>query len=563
MRVTATTKWILPLLLATAGCQGEMDVFTDDITTPKPGITIPTRPDPGTPAVFQHAKPTLRRLTSSEYRNTVQDVLGAGYMVPASLPQDASTNGWMSIAMSSISVSQSGVDKYEVAAFEIAEHVIGSPTKRAALVNCGSDNPLELTCMREFVASVGAKLWRRPMTEQEVNAYAQPALTAATTLDSFDEGLKFALAGLLQSPNFVYRTEYGEPDPDRPGLRKLTGYEVASKLSYLIWGTAPSDYTIGLAESGKLSTPAQIRSEAERMLASQRARETLNEFWGEYLEIGGINDVVKDQFVYPEFGPGLASDMREETLRFMEYLVFDARADMRDMFTSRVTFVNPALAELYRLPAELTPARDFEQIEMPLDMERQVVLGQASVLTVQSHVVATSPTYRGKFIKTALLCDPPPPPPPSVVAILPEADPNVGEQTLRQRLEDYFAEPSCGACHQLTDVIGFSLENFNGIGRFRTKDNGLPIDSTGNYKGETFTNMVGFTDLLAKDPDAMNCMVRRSYRHVVGRVEGEADEPLVQEIEAKYLASGYVFKEMLLDIVGSEAFLWVSDEEAQ
>jgi len=135
MRVTATTKWILPLLLATAGCQGEMDVFTDDITTPKPGITIPTRPDPGTPAVFQHAKPTLRRLTSSEYRNTVQDVLGAGYMVPASLPQDASTNGWMSIAMSSISVSQSGVDKYEVAAFEIAEHVIGIEMQPDAVEN--------------------------------------------------------------------------------------------------------------------------------------------------------------------------------------------------------------------------------------------------------------------------------------------------------------------------------------------------------------------------------------------------------------------------------------------
>lgn len=539
-----------------------MGIFADSAPDDVKVIPGTTAPVPDGPAVYRHAAPTLRRLTSTEYRNTIQDVLGAGYMVPAALPPDAATNGWMSIAMSSISVSQSGVDKYETAAFEIAEHVITSPSKRALLVTCATDSVQNVECLRDFVATVGPKLWRRPMTDLEIDAYTQPGMEAAATLESFDEGLKFALAGLLQSPNFVYRTEYGEPDPDRPGLRKLTGTEVASKLSYLIWGTAPSDYTLGLASSGKLSTPAQLRSEAERMLASQRARETMNAFWSEYLELEPITSLIKDRFVYPEFDAALASDMREETLRFMEFLVFDARADMREMFTSRTTFVNPELAALYRLPADLTPARDFEQIEMPVEMERQGVLGHASVLTVQSHVVATSPTYRGKFIKTALLCDPPPPPPPTVVTVLPEADPNAGQQTLRQRLEDYFAEPACGACHQLTDVVGFSFENFNAIGRYRTKDNDLPIDATGSYKGESFTNMVGFSELLAKDPDAMNCMVRRSYRHVMGRVEGDADEPLVREIEAKYLASGYQFKEMLLDIVESDAFLWVRDEEA-
>ncbi|MEZ4458541.1 MAG: DUF1592 domain-containing protein [bacterium] len=563
MRTRANLRWVLPLLVAT-GCTGEIGIFADSIPEGSSIGDNPSNPsNPSTPAEFQHADPTMRRLTSTEYRNTVQDVLGAGYMVPESLPPDAATNGWTSIAMSSITVSPSGVDQYEAAGFELAEHVIGTPTLRNAIVPCADGNPLDLACMRQMVENIGPKLWRRPMTEMEVNAYAQPGAIAAQTLGSFDEGAKFALAGLLQSPNFLYRIEYGEPDPERPGLRKLTGYEVASKLSYLIWGTVPSEYTLQLARDGKLSTPEQIRDEAERMLAAQQAREHMGDFWDEYLELTHLETQVKDSFVYPDFTPGLASEMRQETLKFMEYLVFDERADMREMFTSRTTFVNPRLAEIYRLPAELTPARDFEQIEMPVDAHRQGILGHASILTVQSHAVATSPTYRGKFIKTALLCDPPPPPPPSVVAVLPEPDPNAGEQTLRQRLEGYFSEPSCGACHQLTDVIGFSLESFNAIGGYRELDNGLPIDTTGNYNGTAFDDMKGFTDILAQDPEAMSCMARRTYRHVMGHVEDEKDEPLVQEIEAKFVASGYRFKELMLDIVGSEAFLWVREEGAQ
>lgn len=565
MREPTNFRWILPLLVATtAGCTGDLRIFAD--RAPQSGHLgdDPTNPTSTTdPDTFEPAAPAMRRLTESEYRSTVDDVLGVGFLVPEVLPPDATTNGWTSIAMSSITVSPSAVDQYEVAAFQIAEAVIGTPTRRNAIVGCDADDVANMACMRNMVEDLGSKLWRRPMSEAEIDVYAQAGFAAAQTLGSFDEGAKFALAGLLQSPNFVYHIAYGEPDPERPGYRKLTGYEVASKLSYLIWGTVPSEYTLALARDGKLSTLEQIREEAERMLAAPKAREHMGAFWNEYLELTHLETQVKDGFVYPDFTPQLASEMREETIRFMNALVFDQQADMREMFTSRTTFVNRNLAEIYKLSSELTPESGFQQIEMPPEAHRQGVLGHASVLTMQSHAVATSPTYRGKFIKTALLCDPPPPPPPSVVAVLPEPDPNAGQQTLRQRLENYFSEPSCGACHQLTDVIGFSLENFNAIGAYRELDNGLPIDSSGNFNGELFSDMQGFAEILAQDPEAMSCMARRTYRHVMGRVEGQDDEPLVKEIEAKFVASGYQFKELMLDIVGSEAFLWVREENAQ
>lgn len=546
---------LLPLVLLVA-CQGELGLDANDSSAAS------ERPSDA-PTEYVHASPSLRRLTISEYRNTLQDVFGVGYLVPEVLPDDATTNGLTSIAMASMTVSPSAVDQYEAAAFEVAEHIMDSPTKRGSFVPCNNDNPLNFECMRALVGRAATKLWRRPVSDEEINRYAQPALVAARELNNFDEGAVFALAGLLQSPHFLYRSEYGEPDPERPGLRKLTGWEVASKLSYLLWGTAPSDATLALAAEGKLSTPEQIREEAERMLATPQARLAMEGFWTEYLELGHLEKQVKDPYVFPDYDVTVARAMRQETLSVMSYLVFDAEAPMTEMFTTRTTFVNPQLAKIYRLPDELKPQRDFEQVELPRDMPRQGILGHASILTAQSHAVTTSPTFRGKFVKTALLCEPPPPPPPSVVAVLPEPDPEAGEQTLRQRLEGYFSEPSCGGCHALTDVIGFSFENFNAIGAYRLNDNGLPVDASGTYNNTPFEDMVGFTNLLAEDPKVMSCMARRTFRHVMGRVEGEGDAPLVVEIEAKYVASGYRFKALLLDIVGSEAFLWVKDEVAE
>ncbi|MBA2661671.1 MAG: DUF1592 domain-containing protein [Bradymonadaceae bacterium] len=563
-------------LIFSVGCEGEM--YLSDGTTPLDGSPFPSQkptkpgedPDPTDPLdpevpvveVFVPGNPVMRRLTSIEYVNTVEDAFGIGF-VDLVLPHDPTTHGVTSIAMASVTVSNLGVEQYETAGFEIARVISAMPSVRERLVPCESSKVDDYpACFEQFIRNYGRRLWRRDLSDVEVKGYRDVAVEAAKTLGDFSGGFEFALAGLLQSPNLIYRTEYGEPDDERPGLRKLTGLELATKLSYLIWGSSPSDAMITMASQGELATSHQLRAEGKAMLEAPRARQTFDNFWNEYFELQGLDGLIKDQATYPEFSAAATRSMREETLRLMEHLVFEIGADMREMFTTRTTFVDGRLSAIYGLDAEgETRQRSFEKIELPVDARRAGVLGHASFLSVQSHIVTNSPTHRGKFILEALMCQGVEPAPPNVPTLIPEANPELDPQTLRERLENYFDQPGCGHCHAQIDYLGFGLENYDAIGRWRELDNGLAINARGTLNGMEFEDSATLGAAIAADPKSMNCMVRKTYRHVVGRIEQAGDEPLIAELTTKFVASNYRFEEMLLDIISSEAFLYV--QEAQ
>jgi hypothetical protein len=473
------------------------------------------------------------------------------------LPEDSTSFGLTSIAMTSVTVSNLGVEQYERAGYQIARLLTEIPSLREGLISCDRSQESEAVCYEGFVRTYGQRLWRRPLTEDEVETYTSLAVNAAQVLGDFWQGLEFAVAGLLQSPHMIYRTEYGESDPEHPGVRRLTALELATKLSYLIWGTGPSDALIELARAGGLETPEQVRAEAERMIHSDRARTSFDHFWNEYFELIPIERLSKDRATYPEFNEELARSMREETLRLMEYLVFETRADMREMFTTRKTFLNASLRRLYGL--EEAMERDFSLVELPETAMRAGVLGHASLLSVQSHALTTSPTHRGLFIRQSLMCTSVPSPPPDIDTRFPDPPSDAGPQTLRQRLEDYFSDPNCGLCHAVMDYLGFGLEHYDAIGRWRGFDNGLPIDASGIVNGVEYTDGVTLGFALAADPVTMNCMVRKAYRHAVGRIETMGDQPLIHELSERFAQSGYRFKDLILDIVSSEAFFYVQE----
>lgn len=547
---------VVPLMWS-LGCEGQMGIFADSPMN-MPNTQRPVdSPDPvATETGFIPGPPTLRKLTAIEYRNTIEEAFGMGFVVDFTLPEDQTTNGMTAIAMASTAISPLGVEQYETAGYEVARLLTETPSLRQTLVNCDGSQ-IDAGCYTTFLQEYGRKLWRRDLTEPEVTRYAQSAEHVGTTLGSFWQGLEFAIAGLLQSPHFLYRTEYGESDPERPGLRKLTGLEIASKLSYLITGRPPTTYTLSLAAAGQLNTPAEIRAEAERMLANPHTRDNFGMFWIEYFGLQNLEKVTKDTFVYRDYSTATAQSMREETMRVMEYLVFEQNADMRDMFTTTTTFVDSRLATIYRL--EGITGSQFQQITLPASANRAGILGHGSVLALHSHSVTTSPSHRGKFIREALMCQALPPPPPNASTVIPDADPAAGPQTFRQRLEDYFDNPACGSCHKAMDSLGFGLENYDAIGRWRVTDNELPVDATGELNGIPFSDGVSLGAAIAQDPATMDCMVRKTYRHVVGRVEGAGDKPLVEELRAGFVASGYKFKDLVLNIAGSEAFLVVQE----
>lgn len=548
---------LVPLVLA-IGCEGNIAIFADspmETNTPTSESPEPVL----TPTGFEPGPPVLRKLTSTEYKNSVEAAFGMGFVADFILPEDQTTNGLTSIAMAATSISPLGVEQYETAGFEVAKMILEVPSLRNSLVSCDGSNFGDAECLREMIQDLGPKLYRRNLDDVEVQEILVPSLQAATTLQDFWVGVEFAIATMLQSPSFLYRAEYGESDPDRPGLRKLTPAEVATKLSFFILGKPPTDATLALVDAGGLQTQEEVREEALRLLALPEARENFRVFWTEYFGLQKIESITKDQYVYPDFDQATAQSMREETVRLMEHLVFENPSDMREMFTSTTTFVDSRLAAIYRLDG--FEGSDFSQIELTQDAKRAGILGHASILALNSHSVSTSPSHRGKFIREALMCQALPPPPPNASTVIPDPDPNAGPQTLRQRLEDYFSNPACGSCHMAMDSLGFGLENYDGIGRFRTLDNGLPIDATGELNGVSFDDGVSLGTAIAQDPATMDCMVRKTYRHVVGRIEGEGDKPLVDELKAKFEASDYRFKDLVIEIAASEAFLWVQEVE--
>lgn len=504
------------------------------------------------PAVEPPA-PTLRRITSSQYERIVVDLFGDDITVPPEIEPDVRLSGFIAIGAGAATVSSRGVERYEDAAYQIASEALG-PERRDRILACTPADVVDPDCAASFFTSFGKRVWRRPLTDEEVAVLVDISGTAAETVDDFHGGLEFGLATLLQSPDFIFRAELGEADPDAGGFR-YTAYEMASRLSFLFWDTAPDEELLRAAEAGELLTVDGVDAQADRLLASERSREGVRAWFTDMLELDELDSLNKDPDIFIHMTDTVGESAAEETLLGLEYVVFTDDGDFRDILTTRRTFVNRELAAIYNVRA---PSRDgFAETMLPDDQPRVGIMGQASFLAMRAHPVSTSPTLRGLFIRERLLCQLMPDPPSGVDTSIPE--PTTVAPTLRDRVAQHLEDPTCASCHQLTDPIGLAFEHFDGIGRYREVENGTPIDASGQLDGITFTDAEGLASTLRNNPAFTPCMVKNLHRYASGHAETDGEDAAIAWLAEVFADRGHRVQPLLLDLVSNDLFRTVGE----
>ncbi|MSP24367.1 MAG: DUF1592 domain-containing protein [Myxococcales bacterium] len=518
---------------------------------------VPMLAEPSAPAVTP-AVATIKRLTRSQYRNAVRDLLG-DVAVPIALEPDAEVDGFLLLGGGTTSVSALGVERYESAAFDLASQALKDTAIAKALVPCApaDDTKADASCVDAFVRSFGRRAFRRPLTDEEAARYTSLATLAGDKLGSFRAGVEFALAGLLESPHFLFRVELGEPVPGakNPEIRRYSSFEMASRLSFFLWGTTPDDALLDAAARGDLLADDGLAHEVDRMLMSSRARAGLRTFFEERFALYRLDDLVKDTTLFSSMSADLGPDAREETLSSIEEMVFDRDEPYPNLLTRRRTIVNRRLASLYGVPASSLDG--FAPVTLPENGARAGLLGNASILALYSHSTATSSTLRGKFTRTALLCATIPPPPADVDTSLPE--PSEVLPTLRDRMSEHVTNPVCASCHTFLDPIGLGLENFDAIGRFRQTEQDVLIDASGELDGTSFGDARGLGAAIAQHPDFPACLARHLYRFALGVTETDTDEPLIAWLTERFIADGQRVRPLLRRVVMSDGFRRVKE----
>ncbi len=534
--------WIaIVVAMATLGCEGIID--------DKPPIEPPTLPpsDDTPPPPFEAVTPALPRLTAAQYRASLVSIFGE---VPAvELEPDTNPDLFYNIGASSTTLSDRGASLYEEAAHEISEAILSSE-RRAATLGCEVE---DASCREAFIERIGRRLFRRPLTSEESARWygVSEELADGQPL----RGIRFALAGMLQSPLFLYRPEIGTPAGEE---RALTDFEYAAKLSFLFWNEAPDEALLDAAASGALSTAEGRREQALRLLDDPRAERAVQAFFAQYFDLGRLSRLDLDPALYPAFSSTLGSSMRTEVELRVQDIVFRRKADMRELFFSRASFVNAELASLYGVEAEGADAITFVPVELP--EERPGILTTGAFLAMNAHPTETSPTLRGKYIRERVLCQTVRAAPNDVNTDIPPIDMSA-PRTLRERLEAHRDDPACRNCHEFMDPPGFLFEHFDSIGSWRDREPGGEIDATGSLDG---TDLDGATDLgtvLREDPRVPACVVKQLYRHTMGRLEADTERAALASLEASFRSAGYRFDELMLAFALSDEFRTIGGEE--
>jgi hypothetical protein len=500
------------------------------------------------------AGPTgLRLLTPAQYQRSVLDVLG-----PVAAP---AVGQWRSsLAAAQGGVASAAVDAYEQAAHAVAAEVFADPTLRLQITGCEPSTAPDDACVASVLETLGRRAWRRPLTEDELARYASVVVTTADLLGGDPWiGLQYAVAGLLQSPNFLYRVELGTPvSGDDPFLVRLDAYELASRLSYLVWNTTPDDALLDAAAAGELDDPAGIAAQVDRLFASPRSRAGVIQLFVDMYDLDALLSLQKDPALLPAFTPTVGPALREELVRVIDDTVLEQR-DYRRLFDTPQGYVNAELAALYGIPGDFGPG--FTPVTLP--EPRGGLLTLAGFLAINSGEASTSPTKRGLTVRRVVMCQTIPPPPPDVEADLPEPGDD-GPMTKRQMLEAHATDPACSGCHGFTDPIGLALENYDALGGFRATDQGLPIDPSGRLDGVPFADAAELGGLFAEHPATSDCVVRNLYRYASGHIEQPLEEPAIEELVAALVDGDYDLPATIAALAQSESFRYanLSPEDA-
>jgi Protein of unknown function (DUF1592)/Protein of unknown function (DUF1588)/Protein of unknown function (DUF1585)/Protein of unknown function (DUF1595) len=405
-------------------------------------------------------------------------------------------------------------------------------------------------CVEKIVASLAHHAYRRPVTKPEVAGLMKFVAMAKTQGQSTEQGIQLALEAMLVSPEFLFRVER-DPNPTDPDkVHRLSDLELATRLSYFLWSSMPDDELLNLAETGKLKDQAVLDAQVKRMMTDKKAAAFAENFAGQWLEIRNLDSIKPDPQKFPAWTPELKEAMRTETGMFFQHVLSENRP-ISDFIDAKYTFLNESLAKYYGIDGVKGP--DFRKVELTTE-QRGGVLSQGSVLAVSSYPSRTSPTIRGKYVLNNILGTPPPPPPPDVPAL---DDSKVGaEVSLRKQLEAHRDNPVCASCHSKMDVLGFGLENYDAIGKWRTVDGKFPINVSGTMpNGKSFDTAAGMrTILMDSMPQISRCLIEKIMTYAMGRGMQTYDNRTIDQINKALAADDYHFQTLVYEVVRSLPF---------
>jgi hypothetical protein len=411
---------------------------------------------------------------------------------------------------------------------------------------CGDRSP---ECARTILAPLAQRAYRRPLTAKELDGLLDLVKLAQDRGDSFESGIRVALEAILMSPNFLFRVERDPAAASDPAHR-VTDLEFASRLSYFLWSSMPDDELLDVAEKGRLHTPGVLAGEVRRMLADAKAHALVENFGGEWLQIRNLDVLKPDPVKFPEYDAQLRDDMRTETEMFFQAIVEEDRSVL-DFIDGNFTFLNERLARHYGI-AGIT-GNNFRRVALD-GTQRGGVLTQASILTVSSYPTRTSPVIRGKWLLDNILNTPPPPPPPDVPALDEKATGST--MSMRQQLEKHRANAVCAGCHARMDPLGFGLENYDAIGRWRTMDGKFSIDASGVLpNGKSFTGAAELKAILKADSGTfVRALSEKMLTYALGRGLESYDRPAVEKIMKDVENNGFRFSQLIRSTVDSVPF---------
>jgi hypothetical protein len=527
-----------------AGAGGPGAAGTNGAATPSSLLRLPAGAAP--------AAARLHKLTAAEFANSVHDLLGAAAPL-ATIEPDNVQEGFATVGASQVAISPAGVGQYEDATGAATAFAFADATHAAAVLPCMPAGPTDKACMTQALAAFGRRAFRRPLTDAETTRFVTLATTiAGQTGSSALAGLRHAIWAILQSPSFLYRVELGTASAADGGRLKYGGFEMASRLAAALWASVPDDSLLDAAAQGTLATPDGVRAQAARLLADPRAHRALSTFADELFGMRELAEATKDPAVFPTWTTTLKDAMQRELEQRIDDMVFTRKGDFLSLHESRSTFVNNELATYYGLPKAQMDA--WRAVELPADSPRVGLLGAGAILSAHALPQRTSPTARGKFVATSLLCKIVPPPPPGVPPLPAMAEAGA---TMRERMTMHRTAMSCAACHALMDPIGFGMETFDGAGRFRTMDNGKTIDATGTLDGVPFDGLAQLGAAVRAQPVAGPCLVSRFYAYSQGRALNTADAPALDALATRFASAGNHVDQLLVDLVASDAFRFV------
>lgn len=497
----------------------------------------------------------MRLLSQEQFTNTLAYVFGPDISISSHFAPFRRTDGLLSSGAAAAGVTIGQMQEFQRTAGAIAAAVV-SPANRGFLVPCEPrrQDAADARCAARFLGPVARLLQRRAPTSEQQAALVATANEAALRLHDFHAGLAVALEGLLLSPETLFIIERSEPDPQRPGLRRLDAYSLASRLSFFLWNAGPDEALLKAAERGELHDPEGLSRTLDRMLASPRLETGMRAFFDDLLRFDDLAVVAKDPNIYPAFSGETVEDAREQTLRTVVDHLLVRQRDYRDLFTTPHTFISPSLAVLYGVPAP----PGWTPYTSPAGSQRVGLLTQISFLAGHAHPGRSSATLRGKALREKLLCQQVPRPPPNVDFSIVE-NPDSKLRTARERLAAHRSNPLCAGCHKITDPIGLALEHFDGAGQYRETEEGAPIDATGTLDGKAFEDVPGLATVLRDNPLLPACLVKRVYSYGTGGPAVAADKPVLAWLGERFAEKGYRLPDLLRTIATSQPFSVVSD----